>query len=195
WRSKELAEAATYSSPIVADIDGVRQYIVMTYEGTAAVSAKDGALLWYYKREKPYKDVSNCVVIPTPVVQGNFIFTSAGWGAGCDLINVTRAGSGFEAAQAYSNTNLSNDNGGFVLINGNIYGYSHKKAWTCLDFKTGKIVWEERRRLRPGSIIAADGLLYCYGEDEGIVVLVEPSTKAWTEKSRFEIPEKSTLGK
>lgn len=199
WRSKQLAEAATYSSPIVAEIDGVRQYIIMTYEGTAAVSAKDGSLLWYYKREKPYRDVSNCVVIPTPVVQGNQVFTSAGWTAGCDLIKVTRAGNKFSAAKVYSNGNLSNENGGFVLLNGYIFGYSNEgktKGWICLQLTSGRVLGTERRRLRGGSIIAADGLLYLYGEDDGTVVLLEPSIRGvWDEKGRFEIPEKSTIGK
>jgi outer membrane protein assembly factor BamB len=70
WRSKEVPEQATYSSPIVVEIGGVRQYIAMTAEDAAAgstggllgVSAKDGKLLWYFHRQPPYSDC----VIPTP---------------------------------------------------------------------------------------------------------------------------------
>lgn len=196
WQSKELPEAATYSSPIGAEIDGVRQYIEMTYAGVAGVSAKDGSLLWYYKRKPAYKENGNCVVIPTPVCQGNFVFIAAGFGEGCDLVKVTKSGDKFNAAKVYGNRELKNDNGGFVLLNGNIFGYSNQgRGWMCLDMKTGKVLWADRRSLRSGSIIAADGRLYCYGEDEGIAVLLEPSAKAWTEKGRFEIPQKSKLGK
>ncbi len=196
WRSKELPEAATYSSPIVAEIEGVRQYIEMTYAGVAGVSAKDGALLWHYKRRPAYKENGNCVVIPTPVYQGNLVFVAAGFGEGCDLVQVTRSGNAFEAAKVYGNREMKNDNGGFILLSGNVFGYSNQgKGWSCLDLKTGKVLWADRRSLRSGSVSAAGGRLYCYGEDDGVAVLLEPSAKAWTEKGRFEIPQKSKLSK
>src|SRR5262249_36736875 len=53
WRSKELTDKATYSSLVVAEIGGVRQYVQLTVkkDGEGAivgVAAKDGKLLWYY---------------------------------------------------------------------------------------------------------------------------------------------------
>ena len=66
WRSKELDEEATYASPIIATIDGVKQYVVMTQRGVASVDT-NGKLLWYYKRSRPYSNF----VIPTPICQGN----------------------------------------------------------------------------------------------------------------------------
>jgi hypothetical protein len=35
-------------------------------------------------------------------------------------------------------------------------------------------------------------MLYCYGEDDGIAVLVEASPQGWKEKGRFEIPQKTS---
>ena len=49
WRSKELTDACTYSSPIVAEINGVRQYIALMQTGVVGVSAKDGSTLWEYR--------------------------------------------------------------------------------------------------------------------------------------------------
>lgn len=196
WRTKEIPEAATYSSPIVAEFAGVRHYLEMTYYGIAAVAPADGSLLWYYKRGRPYKDNSNCVVIPTPVCQDSFVLIDSGFGEGCDLIKVTKSGDKFQATKVYANRNLENENGGFVVVDGRVYGSSEKrKGWTCLDLKTGKVLWADRRSLGNGSIVAADGRLYCYGEEEGIAVLLEPSPKEWTEKGRFEIPQKSKLHK
>src|SRR5262249_11997821 len=45
WRSKDWKEPCAYSSPIVAEVDGVRQYIQFTRSGVAGVAAKDGTLL------------------------------------------------------------------------------------------------------------------------------------------------------
>lgn len=187
WRSKELKDEATYSSPLVADIGGVRQYIEMTNAGVAGVAAKDGKLLWYYHRKDPYGDV----VIPTPIVHDNLVYTSV-YGFGSDLVDVKGGGDKFAATPVYSNKTMLNQSGGMVLVGDHVYGYSEgKKSWTCQDFKKGTETWSERRKLGRGSVIAADGRLYCLGEDDGTVVLLEASPKAWTESGRFELPKKS----
>src|SRR5262249_10909223 len=74
-------------------------------------------------------------------------------------------------------------------------GYLERVGWVCQDFKTGESLWEEKVALGPGSIVAADGRLYCFGEDNGVCFLVEPSKEKWVEKGGFEIPGKSKLRK
>jgi hypothetical protein len=44
-----------------------------------------------------------------------------------------------------------------------------------------------------GSIALADGMLYCVGEDDGAVALVEPSTEEWKERGRFVLQPQSEL--
>ena len=190
WRSKQLDEEATYSSPIAATIDGIRQYIVMTQFGTAAVAANDGSLLWYYKRSRPYPSV----VIPTPVYYDNHVYTSAA--AGCDMFNVTKGPNGtFAVTKVYTSRNMKNELGGFVLHEGYVYGTSERRGWVCQDFMTGKIAWYQRanKSVGDGSVIFADGHLYLYGENTSEVALIEASSDAWMEKGRFRLPESSPL--
>lgn len=187
WRSKDLTEQASYSSPIVVEVDGVRQYIQLTNAGVAGVAARDGALLWFYKRE--YKDV----VIPTPIYHDHHVYVSVGFALGCDLIKLTKVGDKFKAEKVYANKVMVNGNGGAVLVDGYVYGYSEGKGWVCQDFKTGESAWLNRRKLQGGgSLIYADGHLYCYGEEKGEVALVEPNPKAWKEDGLFETPKKSS---
>jgi outer membrane protein assembly factor BamB len=194
WRSTELTEQASYSSPIVAEVGGIRQYIVMTYKGVAGVAAQDGKLLWNYKRTPDYKDV----LIPTPIFHDNCVFTTDGWGfrAGCDLVQLTAAGGTIKATKKYQNQDLANLVGGVVLVAEHVYGASESKktpGWVCLDFKTGKVAWSDADALDIGSVSVADGNLYCYGQDSGTVVLVEPNLTKWMEKGRFTIPGQSKL--
>jgi outer membrane protein assembly factor BamB len=187
WRTKGLTEQASYSSPIVAEFDGVRQYIIATNNGLHGVEAKTGNVLWNYARS--YKDV----LIPTPIARKNQVYIAVGFAEGCDLIKVNKAGDAFKAQKVFANKLMKNDLGGVVLVDGNYYGYSDKKGWVCQDGVTGKEKWAERNKLGAGSIIFADGNLYFYGEAEGEVVLLEPNPKEWKEKSRFSIPEKAPL--
>lgn len=188
WRSKELNEEATYASPIIATIEGIKQYIVMTQFGIASVAAEDGKRLWYYERPRPYSDV----VIPTPVCQGNYVYASTG--DGCELIEITQDADGsMKAEQVYSSRNMKNSLGGFVLHENHVFGTSERRGWVCQELMTGKIAWYQRanRSVGDGSLIFADGQLYLYGEKTAEVSLIEASTEEWVEKGKFALPERS----
>jgi outer membrane protein assembly factor BamB len=195
WQSKALKYQATYSSPVVATIGGVKQYIVTTQEGAASVDAANGDVLWVYKRSEPFGDI----VAFTPIVQGDHVFISAaGEGNnGCDLIKVTKTDKKFSAAEVYSNKDLENFHGGAVLVGEKVYGASGgltpRSSWVCMDFKTGKVDWsKETRKIGKGSVIAADGRLYCVGESTGVVALIEADPKKELSiVSSFKLPEEA----
>ena len=63
WRSPEITDKTSYSSPIVAEVGGKRQYIQVINRGIVGIAAEDGKLLWSYQREPAYDDV----VISAPV--------------------------------------------------------------------------------------------------------------------------------
>ena len=46
-----------------------------------------------------------------------------------------------------------------------------------------------------GSLTFADGHLYCYGDKDGTVVLLEPDPAHWKEDGRTKIPVESELRK
>jgi outer membrane protein assembly factor BamB len=193
WRSKRFTDQATYSSPILAKVGGLRHYIQLTNEGITGIAAKDGALLWHYP--KTYPDV----LIPAPIFHDDQVYAT-GHLAGCDLVEVTATNKSVKAKKVYANRNMDNLEGGVLLVEGHVYGYSEGKGWVCQDFKTGKITASERRKLKRGSLAYADGHLYCYGEDDGTVVLVRAAPAQWTKTSwkedgRFTIPRLSTLRK
>lgn len=197
WQSKQLTGQATYASPLVATIGGVRQYIQLTYDkvvGVAGVAASDGKLLWHYQKKQDFTDC----VIPTPIVHEDHVYFTVGFSYGCDLMKVSKKGDGFETEQVASYKpnkifkSMQNQSGGVVLVDEHVYGYSDGKGWVCQNLKTGATVWSEKQKLGRGSLVYADGHLYCYGEDDGVVVLIEASPKGWTEHGRFELPKKST---
>src|SRR5262245_52728563 len=187
WQSKEVTEQASYSSPIVTEIGGVRQYVQVTNSGVSGIAAKDGKLLWSYFRDPAYDDV----VIATPIVHNGYIFSSVGFQQGCDLIKVVAEGGKFTVEKIISDRSVQNRDGGVVLVDDHLYCHSEKGGWVCHEFKTGKQVWSERDKLGRGSVAYADGRLYCCSEMGGTIALVEPSAKGWTEKGRFKLPKES----
>jgi len=198
WRTTELKDEATHSSIMPAEIDGVRMYTQTTFKGAGmgggavvGVAAKDGKLLWYF----PISRYDVYDIVPTPVVRGDLVYVTAANPAGCDLLKVARdAGGAFTAMDLYSKTSqkmMKNDHGGVVLVGEHIYGFSDGRGWVCQDFKTGKVVWDERNRLEgKGSLTCAGGYLYLLS-DTGVAALIKASPQGWEESGRFELPEKS----
>ncbi len=176
WQSAEWMDPAQYSSIVPVTHNGARQLIQLTMQHVAAVNAADGKVLW--KSDFPGKTA----VIPTPIFNNGDVFVAAGYGVGCKMVHV---GDGNEVKDVYANTDLVNHHGGVVLYDGNLYGFCDGKGWTCMDFKTGAVKWQEKKALRKGAIHAADGKLYLLEEDTGTVVLIDASPEGWKEHGRF----------
>ena len=73
------------------------------------------------------------------------------------------------AKQVYSNKDLQNHHGGVIYLDGKIYGHSGgnstlRHKFVCMDFKTGKVLWEGKG-LGKCSIVWAEDLFYCLTED------------------------------
>jgi outer membrane protein assembly factor BamB len=200
WRSKDLTQTAPFASAIVAELHGVRQYIQTSYDNTpgkefgsvSGVDAKTGKVLWSAVNFKGTNDSSG--IGTTPLVVGNQVYVSTGFGVGCHLFDINAQ---WEVKDLYSKANgrkVKNALGGVVLQNGHIFGHSDKLGWICQDLKTGKLAWDERLELKcdSGVILAADGLLYLYTTD-GVAGLAAPDTDKFSLLSSFSIPEKSKI--
>ena len=192
WQSKEFKDGAQYSSLIAIDFGGTHQYVQMTGNHIVGVRASDGAELWKFERRGP------TAAIPTPVYSNGYVFVTSGYGAGCNLIKLTKDGETFKATEVYANKDMVNHHGGVLKVGDYLYGHSDSGGWACIDFMTGKIAagWlkpDQRGKLPKGSITYADGHLYCYSERDGTLALIAASPDGWKETGRFKIPERTKL--
>jgi outer membrane protein assembly factor BamB len=183
WQSKDFTDEAHYASIIAADYNNVRQYIQLTSQHVVGLNAADGKVLW--TSDWP----GRTAVIPTPIFYDGYVYVTAGYGVGCKLVKL---GANNEATEIYFNKEMVNHHGGVVLVDGYIYGYSDSGGWTCQNFKTSEKVWTERKALSKGAVTCAEGMLYCLGENDGTVALVEASPKGWTEHGRFKLEAQTT---
>jgi outer membrane protein assembly factor BamB len=182
-------DEAGYSSIVVSEAGGVRQYVQLTNKGLVGVAANDGRFLWGYN--KIANDTAN---IPTPIVYGDYIFCSTAYGAGSVLLELTPAGDGIEAKEIYflnANT-LQNHHGGLVRIGDYIYGgHGHGQGKpTCIEAKTGKVMWQKDQ---PGggsaAVLYADGNLYFRYEDD-TMALIEANPEKYNLISKFKLPKR-----
>jgi len=197
WQSEVAgAGGAGYSSIVKAQLGKVKMYVTLLGKtaGCVAVNADNGKLLWKY--EKVGNGTAN---IPTVVVKDDTVFCSTGYGTGTAVLKMSPDGADgvkVEEIVFHPGKTLQNHHGGMVLIGDHVYmGHAHNNGFpTCVEFKTGKIVWQEDRGPGTGSAAfsAADGMLYVRYEN-GLMALIEANPKEYKLISTFRIPNHSAL--
>jgi outer membrane protein assembly factor BamB len=193
WICEEWTDEAGYATPIVAVIDGVRQYIQQSAKGVAGVAAKDGKLLWRVEVEG-YRTA----IIPTPICKDNVVYVTASYNSSCNAIKLNKENDTFMAETVYSNKNMLNHHGGVVLLNGFIYGFSEGSGWSCQNFKTGENVWSTGRtgeitNFSKGAVLAVNDCLLMQEERSGLLAVAAASPEGWKEFGRMEFPERTDM--
>ncbi len=182
WKSAlPQAGQAAFSSVISFDLSGGKQYVQLMEKGLFGIEPKTGKLLWHYPKPVSIYGAN----IPTPLPSGDYIYVaSAGTGGGAVKI-VPKEGK-FEAEEIYFTSKNPAAIGSGLILRDHLYSTTGS-AMLCLDFKTGKVLWEERA-LGPASLLYADGRIYLHGEN-GEIALVEPSAEAYRQTGRFTPPD------
>ncbi|MEO1496731.1 MAG: PQQ-binding-like beta-propeller repeat protein [Planctomycetota bacterium] len=186
WQTEELDDVAHYSSVVIARPHGQKQYVQLLVNRLVGVDPDDGDVLWQV--EWP----GRVAVIPTPIVRGNQVYVTTGYGVGCMLVEIDAENN---ATVVYDNKTMKNHHGGVLLLGDMLYGHSDRVGWLCQDFATGSRVWRERSALGKGAIAYADGRFYCQSEDEGEIVLIAASPDGWQEHGRFTLTPQTELRK
>ena len=190
WATTGLDELSAYCSPILIERGGNRLLIDLIQKSVICVDADTGELIW----RVPYQASSDTSII-TPVYNDGCLyvtsvierqFTTGG-------IMLELSADGQTVKKKWSDQTLDCHHGGVVLVDGYIYGSNFNSIargdWVCLDWETGKVMYEARWNGNKGSIIYADGMLYCYDENTGDVALVKPSPKRFEIVSSFGVTE------
>ncbi len=180
-------DGAGYSSVVISNAGGIKQYIQLTGRGVISVAAEDGRPLWSYNR------IANGTAnIPTPIVREDHVFCSTGYGTGAALLKIVRDGSELRAEEVYflGSKEFQNHHGGMVLIGDHIYcGHGHNKGFPiCVEMMTGKIAWTGGRGPGEGSaaVIYADGQLY-FRYENGIMALIAAQPNDYQLNGKFKL--------
>ncbi|MBI3466836.1 MAG: PQQ-like beta-propeller repeat protein [Planctomycetes bacterium] len=183
WKSAVPGgEEAAYSSTIIVETGGVKQYVQFLQKGLVGVDAATGKFLWRYDRTA----VNSPANIPTPVAGDALVFSSNRRGAGGGVVELKVNQGEVTAEEVYFKQKVPHSIGGSVLLNGYLYGTT-SQAMVCVDFSTGELKWEERG-IGAGAVCFADNRLYVHGEENGDVALVEATPEAYREHGRFTPP-------
>ena len=174
WKSQ--SDKAGYSSAIPVQVNGGTQVVFFTDQRAVGLDLKDGRLLWEYAR--PANRTANAA---TPIARANRVFISSDYGTGGGVVEIKPDGT---AQEVWFTREVRNHHSSSVLIGDYLYGFS-SSILMAVKFDTGEIAWRDRS-VGKGSLVYADGRLYCFSE-RGVVGLVEATPTGYVERGRFRI--------
>ena len=179
-----LDDRQAYSSPMLVTIAGVRQVLVFSATRLMGITPDRGDVLWEFPWTTQY-DVN----ASQPLVIGDRVFISTGYGAGAAMVEITRDGERLVARELWRTNRMKNQFTSSVHHDGLILGLD-EAILACLDAATGELLWKGGR-YGYGQVMLAGGHLVVLTEG-GELALVRPDRKAHIEVTRFPAIEGKT---
>lgn len=180
WKNE--SDKMTHATPVAATLHGQRQIIFLTQKGLVSVLPASGQVLW--RHSVPYRTSTAA----SPVVGGDIVYCSAGYGVGATAVRVSKSGDRFTAAELWRRPNeLMNHWSTPVYHDGHIYGLFGFKEYGqvplgCVELATGRLLWSRRGFGQGGTILVGQHVVVL--AENGDLVVAEATPKAYTEVSR-----------
>jgi outer membrane protein assembly factor BamB len=189
WNAKSLGGSRAYASSSMIERNNLKIILAQTANDLIGINSLNGEILWHYNLIQYHHGTTGVGSnMNTPVYHDGEIFVTSGYDHPATMFSLSD--DGHSISLKWKNDTMDTHHGGVVLIDGNIYGTNWqnntKGQWVSLNWKTGKTNWV-KDWFTKGSIIAADGLLYCYEEKSGNVALVQPDANDFKIISKFRV--------
>ncbi|MFC2103909.1 PQQ-binding-like beta-propeller repeat protein [Bacteroidota bacterium] len=180
WSSKGNSEASAYCSPIVINHNNRYIFVTQTANSILGFNVENGDLLWKHTQTNQYAVHAN-----TPLYHNGQIYIVSGYGKGGVMLKLSDDGK--SVTELWRNTDIDHKSGGFVLVDGKLYGASDRgNSWHCIDWENGQTLYSSTM-FKVGNIIYADSKLYSYSE-AGEVGLFEPMENNFKNLGKFNVP-------
>ncbi|MGE3311567.1 MAG: PQQ-binding-like beta-propeller repeat protein [Limisphaerales bacterium] len=183
WKGED--DLMTHATPVATTIHGVRQILFFTQKGLVSVAPADGRVLW----RQPFLYKTSTAA--SPIVAGDIVYCSAGYGVGAGAYRISKSGERFESTELWRmNGKLQNHWSTPIHHQGHLYGIFGFKEYgeaplQCIELATGTVKWSHPG-YGPGNVTFVDGHLLVLG-DAGQLAIVEATPEAYREKAKADI--------
>jgi outer membrane protein assembly factor BamB len=169
WKAHDFR--ISYASPILIDVDGQAQVVLVMESEVIGIDPANGALLWKHPHANRTK-----TNVSTPVWgPGNLLFVSSAYDSGGRMLKLTRAGASTSVEELWYSRDLRIHVANAIRIGDTIYGSSGDFGpafFSALDVRSGATRWQQRDVVK-ASVIFADGKFIMLNE-KGELLLARP---------------------
>jgi outer membrane protein assembly factor BamB len=174
-----LDDKASYAAPQLATIHGVRQVLIFSSSRLVSIRPEDGSPLWDFEWRGGGGAGIN---VAQPIVLGDRVFISTGYGVGGAMIQVDRTSATWTAHELWRTSRMKNQFTSSVHYERFIYGLD-EGILACIDAATGERRWKAGR-YGDGQVLLASGHLIV-STDTGDLVLVRATPDGHEEVARL----------
>lgn len=171
----------SYSSPQLANFDGVEQVLMLSNLGLLSLSPTDGTELW--QNEWDIGEQANRVV--QPLVLDNDVLIGTFLGMGTRRITVSRENETWKTEEQWTSRHMKPYFNDYVEHEGHLYGFDNE-IFACISLEDGKKKWKRGRYGHGQVLLVKDmGTLMILGE-QGELVLLEANPKKHVEVAEIQ---------
>ena len=189
WECKELQQESTYCSPRIFNRGDKRILVTMLRDSVAGINARTGKLLWEDRFDGYHSDRKRAVNANIPIFSQGRLFSTSGYDNGGAMLQLSPDGT--KMKQLWTTTVLDTHHGGVMLVDGFLYGSNwasnSRGDWACIRWNVGKVMYDTPWNGNKGSLIYAEGMFYCYDENDGELGLVRATPEGFKMVSRCKI--------
>lgn len=187
WRS--LIEnggmmGGAFSSPIIAELAGVKQLVVQSRSKLYGISLDSGQELWSVA-VPAFRGMN----ILTPTVIGDQIFTSS-YGGGSFMFQVARNDDAFTVSELWNGKNEAYMSSP-VVVDGHIYVHLRNQRVACLDPANGNALWTTKPFGKYWSMVV-NGSNVLVLDERGDLLLLDLNTKEFVQLDTRHVSDAST---
>lgn len=180
WAASLDSATNAYNSPFLIHHQGEEYLVLNTTEYLLLIHPGTGEVA--YKHRIFHRQIMHAI---SPLYKDGKLFNTTGYGVGAVLYEINEAEKRLDTL--YYNKDLDCRLSGLMMVDGIVYGTSHrKKQWVGVDFESGQTIFQSRE-LKPGSFLMAEKKFFILTET-GEVALAKPGKEGFAVISRFNIP-------
>src|SRR5580658_3197136 len=182
WKALQFTNS--YSSPLLINVDGQAQVVVLAAKTVFGFNPDNGTLFWTHEHVTNYG-----LAISTPVwAPGNLLFVASAYGEGARTLHLSQSGGKTTVEQLWYDPHIQLHIGTAIQRDGYVYlsrGYDGPVFMSAVDLKTGKVAWQDRTFAK-AQLLWADGKLILADQD-GTLALCRATPQ------KFEVLSKASV--
>jgi outer membrane protein assembly factor BamB len=175
WQSQNFQNG--YSSPVLIDLDGRPEVVVLTYGEVSGLDPRTGALEWTHPHPAELG-----VNVATPIWGGdNLLFVSSAYNGGSRVLRLKRRSDKVDVEELWAHRRVRIHFGNGVRLGTLVFasnGDFGAAPFAAVDVKTGDLAWRDRSVARSTLIAAGDKLIIL--DEDGTLALATPSETGLT---------------
>ncbi|MSR58408.1 MAG: hypothetical protein EXS05_12140 [Planctomycetaceae bacterium] len=176
----------SYSSPQLAEFDGVPQVLAVTDVALTSIAVESGDVLWDYSW-----GTAGMQRVLQPYVDGDGVLICTYFGIGTRRVRVGHTAGKWSVTMDWESKDFKPYFNDLVVLDGYAYGFD-SNIFCCLDLKTGKRAWKGGRYGYGQVLLVADQKLLLVLSETGEAVLLKADPTRHTEVCRFQALEGKT---